>query len=48
MSGGRDGGTAVGVEHEVQAQLILGGIFVGGKFRSCWSDVMLVIIKVKY
>ena len=32
----------------VRAQLNWEGIFVGGKFGSWWSEVMLVIIKVKY
>ena len=40
---------AAGAADEVQKQFMLGGIFeIGEKFGSCWSEVILVIIKVKY
>ena len=42
------GWAAAGAADEVTMQLfVLGDIEIGGKFGSCWNEVLLVIIKVK-
>ena len=42
------GWATAGAADEVTMQLfVLGDIEIGGKFGSCWNEVLLVIIKVK-